>query len=248
MNRLGWAPLVLAVVSGAGLVVPLITSPHEEQRLGGFATPLTGRMASQRHNAELCIEKLSGAVIEPGEIFSFNEHVGPWSRDLGYRKAPVSYNGQLINAWGGGVCQTSTTLYNAALLAGLPIVERHPHQFSPSYAPPGRDAAVAYRNVDLRFANSYAFPIRIVGRVRGDRLEVHIVGRGHIGPSAGIETEVRSLAAPQTFGLRRPSPRARVRNTGKTGYEVLTWRLMGEERELVSVDSYPAMNRIIEYR
>jgi vancomycin resistance protein YoaR len=181
-------------------------------------------------------------------VFSFNKVVGSWSRDQGYRKAPVSYNGQLISSWGGGVCQTSTTLYNVALLSGMVILERHPHRFSPSYVPPGRDAAVAFSSVDLRFVNPYEFPVRIEGGIEADRLVLSLWGSGK---SVGVRLsqDIQEVKTPREYAIHGgTSGYARIRNTGKTGYDVVTWRLMDGRKELVSQDSYPAMQRIVEYR
>ncbi len=203
------------------------------------------RTGSQRHNARLALDKLNGAVIGPGEAFSFNQRVGSFSRDEGFFKAPVSYNGQLIDDWGGGVCQTSTTLYNAALLAGMVILERNHHAFAPSYVPPGRDAAVAFSSIDLRFFNPNPFPVRIEGKIDANRLVVEIVGATLPSPRPQVVSEVQSTQDPQTFALGS-GHRKRLRNSGKEGCDVTVYRIVGNKRELVSQDSYPAMNRVIE--
>jgi len=239
-------PVGVALVCGAIAVASLGRAEPTERVLATYSTTLEGRLRSQRHNAELCLDRLNGVELGPHEVFSFNRSVGTWSRDRGYRKAPVSYNGQLINSWGGGVCQTSTTLYNAALLAGLPIVERHRHRFAPGYVPPGRDAAVAFDRIDLRFVNPYPFPIRLKGTVENGRLVVRILGEGP-GKSATVTTEVRQRRTPLTVTISGGTS-GRVRNSGKDGFEVLVWRALDGRRELVSVDDYPAMNRIVEYR
>ncbi|HRI42791.1 MAG TPA: VanW family protein [Fimbriimonadaceae bacterium] len=247
MRRLTIAlPVGVALVCGAIAVASLGRAEPTERVLATYSTTLEGRLRSQRHNAELCLDRLNGVELGPHEVFSFNRSVGTWSRDRGYRKAPVSYNGQLINSWGGGVCQTSTTLYNAALLAGLPIVERHRHRFAPGYVPPGRDAAVAFDRIDLRFVNPYPFPIRLKGTVENGRLVVRILGEGP-GKSATVTTEVRQRRTPLTVTISGGTS-GRVRNSGKDGFEVLVWRALDGRRELVSVDDYPAMNRIVEYR
>ena len=133
--EIGAAAALLAL--GGGMFLRLSSAPPPEVKISGYATSLKGRTASQRHNAQRAAELLDGKVIAPGEVFSFNRVVRSWAQDTGYVKAPVSYDGELIKAYGGGVCQTSTTLYNAALLAGMPIIERHPHVFAPHYVPPG---------------------------------------------------------------------------------------------------------------
>ena len=235
---LATALLVLAA-GAATLAVPT------EVVVGGYSTSLKGRSPSQRHNAHLALSRLVGARIVPGATFSFNRRVGTLSRDQGYRKAPVSYNGQLIDDWGGGVCQTSTTLYNAALLGGLEVVERAHHRFAPSYVPPGRDAAVAYPGVDLRFRNPYRFPVRIVGAMRGDRLEVSILGAKAPAVRPEVVSRVADVARPQTFVLGAEG-RSRVRNTGKAGFSVEVVRIVGDRRETISRDAYPTMNRVVQ--
>ncbi len=236
------AGLALLGGSAALLAVP------GEVTIGAYSTSLAERSSGQKHNARLALSRLIGAKIEPGETFSFNTHVGSFSRDMGYRKAPVSYNGQLIDDWGGGVCQTSTTLYNAALIAGMQIVERNRHRFQPAYVPPGRDAAVAFTNIDLRFRNPFPYPVRIEGRVEGTRLLVSLVGPQKPKSSAEVVSVVKELQTPQTFEFGAESGRRRIRNTGKNGFNVSVYRITGNRREQISHDNYPAMNRVVEIR
>jgi vancomycin resistance protein VanW len=222
-----------------------VATPRE-RIIGAFSTSLAGRTHAQASNAKLALSRLINAEIPPGAEFSFNRRVGTFSRDQGYRRAPVSYNGQLIDDWGGGVCQTSTTLYNAALLAGLPITERHHHRFAPSYVLPGRDAAVAFSNIDLRFRDPFSFPIRIEGDTQGNRLNLRILGAQLPPNRAQILSDVREVRAPQTFRIGESNGRRRVRNTGKPGCEVFVYRVIGNQQEPISHDVYPAMNRVEE--
>lgn len=242
---------VLALVSVA-LAVALAATAFEalpqEQVIAGYATPLDGRTRSQRHNAYLAASRLDGARIDPGQVFSFNGRVGTFSRDQGYRKAPVSYNGQLISDWGGGVCQVSTTLYNAALLADMDVLERHCHRFCPSYVAPGRDAAVAYSDIDLRFRNPHPFPVWIRAHLDDRFIRVDFSATQPLKVRPQVVEVVQSLSRPETFTLGRVSDAARVRNSGKLGYDVSVYRLHGNDRELISQNSYPAMNRVVEYR
>ena len=242
---------ILAAAAVLGVTAGMLNLPREKT-IGSYSTSLTGRTPAQAANARLALQRVVNVEIGPGEEFSFNRRVGSFSRDRGFRRAPVSYNGQLIDDWGGGVCQTSTTLYNAALLAGFTILERHPHRFSPSYAPPGRDAAVAYTNVDLRFRNPFPYPVRIQGDSNGNRLTLRFVGSGGSSEKPEIVCDVRELRLPQTFVLRGGigggEGRHRVRNVGKAGYEVLVYRRIGERRESISHDTYAVMNRVVEVR
>jgi vancomycin resistance protein YoaR len=190
----GFSPVLAGI---AGLVY-LASLPPPEVRLVGFATRLEGRTRAQRHNADLAARSLNGAIIPKQGLFSFNKTVKTWSVDRGYVRAPVSYDGGLVPAFGGGVCQTSSTLYNAALLAGMEIRERHHHVFAPHYVPPGRDAAVAYPNIDLVFRNPYSFPVRVVARTEGNTLLVELWGHEITGKEYVLQSRVLSSSPPQS--------------------------------------------------
>jgi vancomycin resistance protein YoaR len=238
-----WTATAAIALAGGMLIA---SQPQGEPCLAKYATDLRSRTRNQRHNAILAAQFLDGAVVGPGEVLSFNGRVGSWSRDVGYRKAPVSYNGQLVPSWGGGVCQTSTTLYNAALLAGLEVVDRSPHRFATGYCPPGRDSAVAFGGIDLKLRNPYPYPLRVEAKAERSSLVVAIYGRRTLRERPRLVTEIRQMSAPTTFYASQGN-RARVRNTGKPGFEVATYRTSGARRELISVDSYPVVHRIIEW-
>lgn len=247
-------PLGLLMVLGAALFGQLAAAPTGRVELAGYASSLHGRSRNQKRNARLAAAALDGSVIRPGAVFSFNQKVKGWSQDEGYVKAPVSFDGELVRAYGGGVCQTSTTLYNAALLVGLPILERHPHVFRPAYAAPGRDAAVAYPGVDLRFKNPYPWPIRISAKATGDTLSIGLWGREKSAEKVQVQSEIVSATAPARLTRPIDAPgRARrnyLRSPGLSGCRAVAWRVFSREgrevrREKLSDDSYPVMNRIV---
>jgi vancomycin resistance protein VanW len=247
----GLAAVGMVVMAGS-LFGRLAAAPPSEVEIGGYATSLVGRTSSQRHNARLSAEDLNGKVIPPGKEFSFNQAVKSWSMDRGYVKAPVSFDGELVRAFGGGVCQTSTTLYNAALLAGLPIEERHSHVFVAHYVPPGQDAAVAFPGIDLRFRNPYPWPIRIRTRTFNDRLEVRLFGAEKPKRKVEITEDILSVTEPErmTRSVSVGGGHNYIRNPGSQGCRVVTYRLTSGEkgsvqRERLSDDTYQAMNRII---
>ncbi len=236
------------LVIGAIISAVATFSHPGEVCLAAYTTSLAGRTKSQRHNSELSLGKISGVTIAPGATFSFNKVVGSFSRDEGYRRAPVSYNGQLIESWGGGVCQTSTTLYNAALLSGMEIVERSRHRFQPSYVPPGRDAAVAFSAIDLKFKNPHPYPVRIIGSIDGSRLNIGIYGPHALKEKPIVTQQVREMLQPGTYTIGTNHGRARIRNTGRAGFQVAVYRITGTLKEVISMDSYPSMDRVIQYR
>jgi vancomycin resistance protein VanW len=243
--------LVILVAVGAGLAAA-VWLPRRECTLGSYATSLRGRTHGQRENALRAARALDGRVVESGTEFSFNRTVGQWTPDRGYVLAPVSYSGELVLDWGGGVCQTASALYNAALIAGLEITERHPHTWTPPYVPPGRDAAVAQYTIDLRFRNPYPWPVGLRVITTGETLGFEIVGR-QAGPRAMVDVELQSPLAPievrRTGERLRPGQRTIV-TRGRPGVRVAVYRtsLQGANagrRELVSRDVYPALNRLV---
>ena len=112
----------------------------------------------------------------PQEIYSYNKATGPRVLSKGYKYAPVIIGGKYRNGEGGGVCQVSTTIYNAALLAGLEIVEVHNHTYISHYVSGGRDATVAYGYYDLKFKNPYSHPIYIKNIVGDGAITTKIYG------------------------------------------------------------------------
>lgn len=246
-SRATLALLAIPLLAGAALFAWLLRLPTGEREIAAFSTGLRGRTQSQAHNVRLALAALDGLVVPPGEDFSFNSVVGPWTADRGYRKAPVSYSGDMTLDWGGGVCQASTTVYNAALLAGLPILERHRHYWPASYVPPGQDAAVAYPNLDLRFRNSLRSPIRISARIEGESLLIRFCSRQHP-PRVSLDRRVLAVTAPTTVVRSLPHGLARGVIPGQAGYEVALYRVFAahsNRRELVSCDTYPPQNRVI---
>ena len=126
----------------------------EVKLLSSFTTYFDGSNEARSHNIRLAASKIQGTVIDNGDVFSFNAAVGPRTAERGFERAAIIENGEFVEGVGGGVCQVSTTLYNAALLAGCKVVEYHPHSLAVSYVPPSRDAMVSGTFYDLKFENS----------------------------------------------------------------------------------------------
>jgi len=145
--------------------------------LSQFSTNYPAYKTDRTHNLGLAAGKIDGTCLEPGEEFSYNGVVGPRTAAAGYRMADVFADGEVRPGMGGGVCQPSTTLYDAALLAGLNVTERHHHMMPVSYVRPTRDATVAYdEGLDLRFTNSLSHPILLRASVGGGQLTCSVLG------------------------------------------------------------------------
>lgn len=144
--------------------------------LAKFSTNYNARDTDRTTNLRLAAEKINGTVLMPGETFSYNTVVGERTIAAGYKEAAMYQNGEVVDGLGGGICQISTTLYNAVLYSNLEIVERRNHQFVPSYASAGRDATVVYGSIDFRFKNTRNYPVKILCTVSGGVAKCEIYG------------------------------------------------------------------------
>lgn len=143
--------------------------------LASFSTKYVNN-ADRTTNLRLAANKINGTVVLPGEIFSYNKVVGKRTIAAGYKNAAIYQDGQVTDGLGGGICQISTTLYNAAIEAGMLIEERRNHMFVPSYADAGKDATVVWGSTDFKFENRRAYPIKIEASVSGGIAKIKIYG------------------------------------------------------------------------
>ncbi len=155
------------------IVVPFTTIPAEQTMeelmrsntlLATYTTSFQGKKLDRKnrvHNILLAAQKINGIVVAPGETFSMNETIGDRTKANGYLPAGAITNGMSVTEYGGGVCQVSTTLFNAVLMADLEVVERYHHSWPMEYAPVGRDATIATGQKDFRFLNSSSEPMTI---------------------------------------------------------------------------------------
>lgn len=141
-------------------------------------------------NIKIATDKINGTVIYPGEIFSFNETVGNRTNDAGFKPATVYQAGKISEGIGGGICQVSTTLYNATMYANLMVIERKSHLFLPSYILGGRDATVADEYIDFKFKNTRKTPVKIVASANNGELEVKIYG---IRQGEELDVDIQSI-------------------------------------------------------
>ena len=145
--------------------------------LSSFTTRFDENNTNRAHNIALAASKLNGSVIYGGQTLSFNDIVGVRSEERGFLPAKIIEKGKYTEGFGGGVCQVSTTLYNAALLAGCEIAEFHPHSLQVGYVPPSRDAMVSGGYCDLKIKNSGEYPLFIRAKAEGGAVTFTFYGR-----------------------------------------------------------------------
>ncbi len=145
--------------------------------VGNFNTDLSTSKEGRKHNVALALSKFNGLKINAGETISFNKVTGPQTLDGGYKKSIIIHNGIFIEGVGGGICQASTTLYNALLLANIEIVEVNKHTLPIGYVEPAFDAMVSEYSSDLIFKNNSKYPIYIKAYVKNGKAHAEVYGK-----------------------------------------------------------------------
>ena len=205
-------------------------------------------------NLRLATNKINGYILRPGEEFSYNKVVGKRTIDAGYRAAPIYSGGKVVDDIGGGICQVSSTLYNAALLSNMSITSRSNHSFITSYADPGRDATVYYGAIDFRFKNTTNYPVKIVASTENGIEKVAMYGINVDKVTTKVYTQRTSSKEPETKYEDNPELKAgktKVVQGGSRGYTVNTYKEtyvdgVLKEKKLISVDTYKPLARIIQ--
>jgi vancomycin resistance protein YoaR len=175
------APPAFTEADLAGITEPVVR----------FSTAYNPGDRNRTYNLRKVAERLDGAYIAPGDVFSFNEWVGERKASEGFREAIVYKQGKMVKDTAGGLCQVSSTLYNVALLAGLPIVERSRHSLTVHYVPLGRDATVYWGQHDLRFRNDTGMPLYIRALPGRSRLTIEAWGSGPLDRTVKVTSSSR---------------------------------------------------------
>lgn len=224
--------------------------------VSSFTTKYKTYEVNRSKNLEIAAQKINGLVLLPGEEFSFNKVVGKRTVEEGYKDAKIYVDGGVQDGLAGGICQISSTLYNAVLLANLEIVERRNHSFTTSYVPAGRDATVVYGTTDFRFKNSRSYPIKLEASVADGIASFKI----HSVAPEETEYEIKILpvitqSIPYTTE-QVPDPtlmpgEQKVVQSGHAGYRVTTYKQLMQNgnvisKEIISNDVYQPMRTIVK--
>lgn len=198
--------------------------------LGSFTTTLSGSLPARTTNIRLAVAALDGAVIEPGDVLSFNAVVGPRSRERGYLDAPVILRETRQLQTGGGVCQVASTVFVAGLLSGLDVAERWRHSSPVDYVALGEDATIAWGVKDLRLRNATEQRLRLRVVVTGNALSARFEASDPNATQFELAREERELPADA--------------DDGRPGREVTLFRVRrepsgDEQREIVHRDVFP---------
>jgi len=223
------------------------------QKISSYTTSFDASKTNRTHNIRLAAESINGTIIEPGGVFSFNDTVGPRKVVNGYKMAPIISGEKLIDGIGGGVCQVSSTLYNAVLLADLEIIERTGHSMPVPYVPKGRDATVNFGSLDFRFRNNTDQYLLIYAGVNGSYLTVKLFGRDS-SKTVKLTSEEVKVIRPSVQVIKDntlPIGYQEVVSPSKPGYQVIVWRTVEQKgktikKEVISNDRYAPIKGVVK--
>ncbi len=260
-----WIETELNQMDGGSIVLPVAPIRPEitakelaengiKELVAMYTTVFNPEDANRTINVKLSAQKINGKLIYPGQTFSYNDTVGPREKEQGFKEAMEIINGEFVPGIGGGVCQVSSTLYNAVILAGLQVVERTNHSKPLSYVPVGRDATVVYNTLDFKFVNDSPAPVMIMAETIGDKLNIGIFGQRAL--DKNIDIVIASQRAIQPAIVKKADPalapgEKKIEKPGKPGYDVVVMRIIRDnsgrelKREVLSRDKYAPDNTVV---
>lgn len=222
-----------------------------DSNVGSYSTSYTTSSWARSTNIELATKSINGTVLMPGEVFSFNDTVGKRTAARGYQVAHVIVNGEYVDGIGGGICQVSTTLYNAVLLSGLEIVERTHHTYPSSYVPIGRDATVSYGSLDIKIKNNQEYPIYINAYASKKKLYFTIYANSELNKTKEVVSNSVYKKYPASYKIIEdstlPVGEEVIEKDAHDGYKVNVYRTVYKdgkkiETETVSSDYFVPSN------
>ena len=242
----------------AQVTFPTVTAQELEEvlfrdLLSTCTTKVTGT-STRKNNVKLSGSAVNGTILNDGDIFDYNQVVGKRTEERGYGPAPSYINGETVDSIGGGICQTSSTIYLATLLANLEIVERYAHRYAPSYITLGMDATVSWGGPEFRFKNNTGYPIRLDVSYENSEITVKIYGTKTDDTYVKMTREILSSSGYETEYVETEDlawGTQEQKQSGYTGYEVQSYRnvydgdgnLISSEPEAKS--SYKNRNEIV---
>ena len=226
-----------------------------KQTLSKYTTIYDAGNKNRSHNVALAAKTINGTVLLPGETFSYNGILGNTNKEKGYKLGTAYVGGKVVESYGGGICQVSSTLYNSVLYANLEIVERYNHSYIVNYVPAGRDATVAYGGKDFKFKNNRNYPIKIVSSAKNGVVSISIMGiKEEIEYEVELTSQVlsttpRSVIYEDNSDLEEGTQKIIQKGyDGKKSiaYKILKYNGKTISKTVLSKDTYKPMTQIIQ--
>lgn len=223
--------------------------------LSTFSTRYDASNIPRTTNLKLAMQKLNGVVVSPGETFSYNKTLGKRTAEAGYKEAGGFAGGRVVQTLAGGICQISSTLYDAVLYANLDIVERHNHMFLAGYVGAGKDATVVYGTYDFKFKNTRKYPVMIKTSIGNGIAQISIYGiKEEVEYEVEISSKILSYISYKVIyetDNSLTSGTEKVVQNGMNGCKSITYKILklnGKQvsSTVLSTDTYDPMNKIIK--
>lgn len=235
--------------------VPKKLTERCKDKIGTFRTTYNAGNVSRSRNLANAARLINGHVINPGKTFSVHDAISPLTEENGYYAAPSYNNGEVVDSIGGGVCQVSTTLYNAVLRAELEVVERSPHSMVVNYVEPSMDAAIAGDYKDFKFKNNTDVPLFIEGGTEAGTIYFTIYGEETRSPQRKVtfKSETTETIQPGadkvTYDKTKPTSYRSVTQEAHIGYKAVLWKIVKEngktKKTQVNASTYQAVPRYV---
>lgn len=235
--------------------VPKELTERCKDKIGSFRTTYNAGNVSRSRNLANAARLVNGHVINPGKTFSVHDAISPLTEDNGYYAAPSYSNGEVVDSIGGGVCQVSTTLYNAVLRAELEVVERSPHSMVVTYVDPSMDAAIAGDYKDFKFKNNTDVPLYIEGGTAAGTIYFNIYGEETRSPDRKVTFKSETIETMQpgadkiTYDKTKPTSYTKVTQEAHIGYRAVLWKIVKEngkkKKTQVNTSTYQAVPRYV---
>ncbi len=207
--------------------------------LGSFSSSFATSTYARASNVILTANRINGKILMPGDVFSYDQTIGRRTAANGYKEAGIYIGNKVESGIGGGICQTSSTLYSAVLYSNLEIVSRTSHSLPVSYVPLGQDATIAEGYIDFKFKNNTGYPIKIVATVNGRRITCSLLGVKDPNISVELVNTIVSTAEPKierTENAEVPKGYKRILNKGAKGYTVASQRIVKESGKVIKTE------------
>lgn len=235
--------------------VPKKLTERCKDKIGSFRTTYNAGNVSRSRNLANAARLVNGHVIYPGKTFSVHDAISPLTEDNGYYAAPSYSNGEVVDSIGGGVCQVSTTLYNAVLKAELEVVERSPHSMVVTYVDPSMDAAIAGDYKDFKFKNNTDVPLYIEGGTEAGTIYFNIYGEETRSPDRKVtfKSETTETIQPGadkiTYDKTKQTSYTKVTQEAHIGYKAVLWKIVKEngktKKTQINTSTYQAVPRYV---
>jgi vancomycin resistance protein YoaR len=249
---------VISIVAPISQVKPKVTAVALKTintKISGYTTNYGSSAEGRATNIGLSTESINGTLLMPGDVFSFNGTVGERTAARGYQSAGVIIGDKIEQGLGGGICQVSSTLYNAILGTEINSVERTHHTISSGYIPKGQDATVDYGNLDYKFKNTFKYPIYIEGFISNRNVFFNIYSNSTLTKrSYEIVSEILGVTQPKTEIIKDPTRwegQSEIVKAGYNGYKIKVSRKIYEngkliETQVINKDTFNVINGIVK--